>query len=73
MQHGDVHALRVETGRGFEPEQAAANDHGLGPRLGGKHHRADVVQVAIGQHAGQIVARHRDDERHRAGGDDQLV
>ena len=73
MQHGDVHALRVEAGRRLQPEQAAADDHGLGPRLGGEHHGLDVVEIAIGEHARQIVAGHRNDERHRAGGDDQLV
>ena len=73
VQHGDVHAALVQAGRRFQPEQAAADDHGLGPRLRGEQHGVDVVEIAIGQHAGQIVAGHRDDERHRAGGDDQLV
>ena len=73
MQHGDVHVPRVEPGRRLEAEQAAADDDRLGARLRGEQHRIDVVEIAIGQDARQIVARHRQDERHRARGDDQLV
>ena len=73
MQHGHVHAARLEAGRGFEAEQAAADDHRLGARLRGQQHGVDVVEVAIGEHAGQVVAGHRQDEGHRAGGDHQLV
>ena len=73
MQDGDVHVARVETGRGLEAEQAAADDDCLGARLGGDQHGVDVVEVAVGEDAGEVVARHRQDERHRAGGDDQLV
>ena len=73
VQHGDVHVARVEPGRGLEPEQAAADDDRLGARLGGEQHGVDVVEVAVGEHAGKIVAGHRQDERHRAGGDDELV
>ncbi len=73
VQDGDVHAARVEPGRGLEPEQAAADHHRLAARLGGEQHGVDVVEIAIGEHAGKVVAGHRNDERHRAGGDDQLV
>ena len=73
MQHGDVHAARLEAGRRLEPEQAAADDDRLGARLRGEQHGVDVVEIAIGEDARQVVAGHRDDERHRAGGDHQLV
>ena len=29
MQHRDVHAARLQSGGGLEPEQAAADHHGL--------------------------------------------
>jgi hypothetical protein len=35
MQHGDVHAARLQAGRGLEAEQAAADDDRLGARLAG--------------------------------------
>ncbi len=73
VQHGHVHVLHCQARRRFEPEQAAADDHRLCPRLCGEQHGVDVVEVAIGEDAGQIVAGHRNDERHRAGGDDELV
>ena len=73
VQHGDVHAAFLEAGGGLEAEQAAADDDGLGARLRREQHGVDVVEVAVGEHARQILAGHRNDERHRAGGDDQLV
>ena len=42
-------------------------------RLGREQHGVDVVEIAIGQDAGQVVAGHRNDEGHRAGRDHQLV
>ncbi len=56
-----------------QPEQAAADDHRLRARLGGEQHGVDVVEVAIGDDARQVLAGHGDDEGHRAGGDHQLV
>ena len=69
----DVHALRLQAGGGFEAQKAAADDHGIAARLGGQQHGLDVVEVAVGQHARQVVAGHRDDDGVGAGGDDQLV
>ena len=57
VQHGHVHAALLEAGGGFEAEQAAADDDGLGARLRGEQHGVDVVEVAVGQHARQILAR----------------
>ena len=59
----DVHALRLQAGGGFQAQQAAADDHGIAARLGGQQHGLDVVEVAVGQHARQVVAGHRDDDR----------
>ena len=73
VQDGDLHALRLQPGSGFQPEKPSADDHGA-PTLGGRQfHRVDIVQVAVRQHAGQRVAGHGDDEGLRPGGDDQLV
>ncbi len=69
MQHGDVHAALRKAGGGFEAEQAAADDDCLRARLRGKQHGLHVVEVAIGEDAGQVLAGHRNDEGHRAGGD----
>ena len=60
MQHGDVHALLLEPGRRLEPEQAAADDDRRAARLGREQHRLHVVEIAIGQHAGELVAGHRE-------------
>ena len=73
MQHGDVHAALFEPGRSFEAEQSAADHHGLGARLRGKQHRLHVVEIAIGQDARKVVAGNRQNERRRAGRDDQFV
>ena len=73
VQHGHVHAAFLQAGGGLQAEQAAADDDGLCARLGGEQHGVDVVEIAVGEHARQILAGHRNDERHRAGGDDQPV
>ena len=38
-----------------------------------EQHGVDVVEVAIGEDAGELRSRHGNDDRRRAGGDDQLV
>ena len=73
MHDGDIHVARGQARRGFEAEQAAADDHGLGARLGRDQHGVDIVEIAVGEDARKVVPRHRQDERHRARGDDQLV
>ena len=57
MHDRDVHALRLEARGGLEPEQAAADDHGIAARLGGEQHRLHVVEIAVGEHAGKFMAR----------------
>ena len=59
MEHRDVHAARCETGRRLKAEQAAADDDRLVARLRGNQHGVDVVKIAIGQHAGQVMTRDR--------------
>jgi hypothetical protein len=58
VHDGDVHALRLQAGGGFEAQKAAADDDGAAARLGGEQHGLDVVEIAIGQHARQVVAWH---------------
>ena len=48
MDDCDVHALLVEASSRLEAEQAAADNHGAAARLGGDHHRVDVIEIAIG-------------------------
>ncbi len=62
VEHGDVHALLLETRRRFEPEQSAADDHGFAARLGGQQHGLHVVEITIREHAGQSGPGHGDDD-----------
>ena len=74
VQDGDVHALLLQARRRLEPQKAAADHHGIAAAtLRRQQHGLDIVEVAIGQHARQVVARHRQDDRVGAGTDDQLV
>ncbi len=73
MHDGDVHVPRPQASRRFEPQQPAADHDRLVPRPRREQHRRDVVEVAIGDYAGKIIAGHRDDERVRAGGDNELI
>ena len=73
VQDGDRHAAQAEAVRRFESEQAAADHHRAAALIRGREHRADIVHVAKGDHARQILARHRDDEGIGAGRDQQAV
>ena len=73
VHDGDVHALRLQAGRGLQAQQATTDDHDAAARLGGQQHGLDVVEIAVGQYARQVVARDRDDDGVGASGDDQLV
>ena len=57
VQHGGVHAVAGQAVGRLQAEQAAADDHGMGAGLAGRHHRLDVGDVAEADHAGQLVAR----------------
>ena len=73
MDHGDLRAARGHAGGGLQPQQTAADHDRPGAGAAGRDHRVGVLQVAIGDDAGQIVPRQRDDEGCRPGGDDQRV
>ena len=73
MDDADLHALFLEADRRFEAEQPAADHHRLAARLRREQHRVDVVEVAVGEDAGELVSRHGNDDRRRSGGDDELV
>ena len=74
VQDHDLHAAQAQAGGGFEPEQAAADHHRLGAgEGGGVEHLLDVVDVAEGDDAFEVLARQRQDEGDGAGGDQQLV
>jgi hypothetical protein len=75
---GHVHDAHVHptpqqaVGR-FQSQQAAPDHHGAAAAHCRGQHRVDVVEVAKADHAGQLVAGHGDDERSRAGGQQQPV
>ena len=73
VDHGHLHAAQREAMRRFEPEQAAADHYRVAALGGGGEHRVDVLHVAEADHAGQVLARHRDDERIGTGRDQQPV
>ena len=73
MEDGDIHAAMSKTRCGFQSEQSATDHHRLLARLCGKQHGVDIVQVAVGNDAWQIVSRHRDDEWNGTGCYHQLV
>ena len=73
VDDGNVHAAFGEACGSFETEEAAADDDGFAARLGGEDHGLHVVEIAVGENAGQGVAGNRNDHRHRAGRDDELV
>ncbi len=73
MHHGHRHAPLLETVGGLQTQQAAADHHRPPAAACGLEHGIDVMDVAEGDHSLQILARHRDDERPRAGGQHQAI
>ncbi len=73
VDHGHLHAAQLQAVGRLQPEQATADHHRMLLHLRGVDHRLRVVDVAIADHALQVLARHRQDERHRAGGQQQAV
>ncbi len=73
MNDVHAHALFEKTCGRFEAEQAAADDGGMPAGLRSQDNGLHVVQVAEGEHAGEIVAGHGDDHRQRSRRDHQLV
>ena len=73
MNHGDVHATQFQAVRRFQAKQATADHDGSLVLARSGNHRIDIGDVAEADDAGQIGARHRQDERFRAGGQQQAV
>jgi hypothetical protein len=73
VDDGDLHAAPHQAVGGFQPEQAAADDHGLAVLLRGVDHGLCVGDVAVSHHAGQVAPRHGQDERVGTGGQQQSV
>ena len=73
MHDGDIHAAQFQAIRGFESEQAATDDDGMLVRFSRGDHGIRVMDVAIGNHAREFLARHRQHERVRAGRHEQAV
>ncbi len=73
LHHGHVQAERPQGVGGLQTQQATA-DHDAAAGPGGcRPDRVDVVQRAVDEAAGPVVALDRGHERVRAGGQHQLV
>jgi hypothetical protein len=73
VHHSDVHAaLHQAIGR-FQAQQAAADDDRFPELLRGLDHRVGVGDVAVGDHALQVLAGHGQDEGVGAGAQQQAV
>jgi hypothetical protein len=68
-----LHAPQAQAMRGFEAEQAAADDHRRTTGVRRLQHPAHVIHVAEGDDAGQVLARNRDDEGIGPGGQQQAI
>ena len=73
MNDRHLHAALHQAVGGFQAEQAAADDDGAPMAAGRRQHQVDVVDVAKGDDARQFLAGQRQDDRMRAGGDQQPV
>nr|GEU28124.1 hypothetical protein [Tanacetum cinerariifolium] len=73
VHHGDRHALALQAAGGLQSQQAAADHHRVAVVARHGEHAFHVLDIAKRQHAGQLVARYGNDERLRAGGDQQAV
>ena len=68
-----IHAAQLQAVGGFEAEQAAADHHRVLVQLGGFDHLVGILDVAITDDAGQVVAGNRQHEWGRTGGNQQAV
>ncbi len=73
VHDGDVHAAQLQAVGRFESQQAAADHHRMRVRFGRGDHRIGVMDVAVGNDAREVLARHRQHERRRAGRQQQPV
>ncbi len=64
VEHDDLHAAVGKRRSRFEPQQPATDHHGFGIWPGRRgNHFFNVIEVAEGHHARQVLARDGDDER----------
>ncbi|MCY1241704.1 hypothetical protein D9M72_546220 [compost metagenome] len=73
VHHGHVHALAQQPVGGLQAEQAAADHHRMAVVARGLLHGLHVLDIAEGDHAFELVTRHRQDEGLGAGGQQQAV
>ena len=73
MHHGDLHAALHEAVGGLQAQQAAADDDGVLVGGGRVDHGLGVGDVAVRQHALQVLAGDGQDEGVGAGGEDQAI
>ncbi|MDT4837119.1 hypothetical protein FQZ97_708430 [compost metagenome] len=73
VHHRHGHAAQHQAVGGFEPEQAAADDHCVLVRARGLDHVVGVGDVAVGDHALQVLAGHGQHEGVGAGAHQQAV
>ena len=73
VHDGHLHAAQLQAVGRLQAEQPAADHHRMLLLPGGVDHRLRIVDVAVADDAFQVLARDRQDERHRAGGQQQPV
>src|SRR5574343_389350 len=73
VHDSDVHTAQLETVSSFQAEQAAADHPRVLVQASRLDHLVGVLDVAVADDTGQIVAGNRQHERDRAGGDQQAV
>ena len=73
VHDGDVHAALHQAVGGFEAEQTAADHDGVLVAGRGLDHALDVLNVAKADDAREVLARQRQHDRVRTGGDQQAI
>ncbi len=73
VHHRHPHAAQHQAVGRLQPEQPAADDDGVAVLRRRIDHRVGVGDVAVGDDALEVLARHRQDERVRPGGQQQPV
>ncbi|MCY1366488.1 hypothetical protein D9M69_533850 [compost metagenome] len=68
-----MHAPQHQAVGGLQAEQAAADHHGVPVGFRGVDHGLGVGDVAVADHAVKGIAGNGQDERRRAGGDQQAI
>ncbi len=73
MHHGHFHAPAHQAVGGLQPEQATTDHHRFPVLAGSVDHGVGIGDVAVGDHALQVLAWQRQHERVGAGADQQPV